>query len=382
VRAVFAGISALAVCLPVGKAEEPSFKPAKFGKGELQYVEGIPLLTLEGSPEEIGAAYGELAGAAVLPLVDVPKKLLARHGAGASWPVVATVARAMLARAPENHRREIVAQAKHSGIDLDVLAVANTMIELRRLGGCSALVVSPDHSRTGGPLFGRNFDFDSFGVIDRYSLVVVCRPEGKRAFASVSFPGLSTVVSGMNDAGLCVANLDVYASNDGSKAFNGEGVPLGFSYRRILEECETVEQAAELMRSVERTTWMNLAVCDKRGGAVLEITPKSVAIRRSDDGLLPCTNHFRMPGLAQSTRCWRYDVLGKLVRDKQYGVAEVQAALHAVNQGDLTLQSMVFEPAELKLHLAIGKPPASALPMKTLELASLLRKNAAGKNPD
>jgi hypothetical protein len=183
---------------------------------------------------------------------------------------------------------------------------------------------------------------------------------------------LVTVVSGMNDVGLCVATLDVYASNDGSRMFNGRGVPLGFTYRRILEECETVEEAAELMRSVERTTWMNLAVCDRRGAAILEITPKSVEVRRTDDGLLPCTNHFRTPALARSTRCWRYDVFGELPRDEKYGVKEVHRAMHAVNQGERTLQTMIFEPAALRLHVAIGKPPTSGLPLKTLELKDLL----------
>jgi hypothetical protein len=36
---------------------------------------------------------------------------------------------------------------------------------------------------------------------------------------------------------------------------------------------------------------------------------------------------------------------------------------------------MVFEPAELKLHLAIGACPTSALPMKTLDLSPLFAKN-------
>jgi predicted choloylglycine hydrolase len=210
-------------------------------------------------------------------------------------------------------------------------------------------------------------------VIDRYNLLVVCRPKGKHAFASVGFPGLTTVVSGMNDAGLAIATLDVYQSKDGSRIFNPEGVPLGFTYRRILEECETVDEAVALMRSVERTTWMNLAVCDRKGGVILEITPKSVEVRRSDDGLLPCTNHFRMPALAASTRCRRYDVFSALSREKQYNVATVHDALHAVNQGEMTLQTMIFEPAALRLHLAIGKPPSSALPLKVFELEKLFK---------
>ena len=55
------------------------------------------------------------------------------------------------------------------------------------------------------------------------------------------------------------------------------------------------------------------------------------------------------------------------------GLAEVMKKLDAVNQGKATLQTMIFEPATLKLHLAIGKCPSSALPLKEMELAPLLR---------
>ena len=51
----------------------------------------------------------------------------------------------------------------------------------------------------------------------------------------------------------------------------------------------------------------------------------------------------------------------------------VELRLDAVNQGRLTLQTMIFEPAALKLHLAIGKCPASKLPLKELELGPLLK---------
>jgi len=40
---------------------------------------------------------------------------------------------------------------------------------------------------------------------------------------------------------------------------------------------------------------------------------------------------------------------------------------------DHTLQTMIFEPATLKLHLAIGACPSSAEPLKTLDLAPLLQ---------
>jgi hypothetical protein len=48
--------------------------------------------------------------------------------------------------------------------------------------------------------------------------------------------------------------------------------------------------------------------------------------------------------------------------------------MDAVNMGPLTLQTMIFEPRSLKLHLAIGSCPSSKLPLKTLELAPLFGK--------
>ena len=52
--------------------------------------------------------------------------------------------------------------------------------------------------------------------------------------------------------------------------------------------------------------------------------------------------------------------------------------LNDVNQGPWTIQTMIFEPNTLKLHLALGKK-SSALPMKLLELAPLF-KGSRGKD--
>ena len=107
----------------------------------------------------------------------------------------------------------------------------------------------PEHSATKGPLFGRNLDFYTLGMLDKYSLVTVHRPKGKHAFVSIGFPGLFGCVSGMNDAGLALAVHEVFLARDGASMFNPKGVPYTFCFRRILEECETVEEAEKLLRA-------------------------------------------------------------------------------------------------------------------------------------
>ena len=70
--------------------------------------------------------------------------------------------------------------------DLDVLTFENVVYDLSRFPACSTLAVESSHSALGGPLFGRNFDFPSFGFLNNYSLLIVYRPEGKHAFVSSS----------------------------------------------------------------------------------------------------------------------------------------------------------------------------------------------------
>jgi predicted choloylglycine hydrolase len=248
--------------------------------------------------------------------------------------------------------------------------------------GCATLIVEPERSATKQMIFGRNLDFPTLGYLHEYSIVSVVRPEGKHAFVSVGLPGLTGVLSGMNDAGLTLAVLECYpAVKDDSPKFDAKGIPYAMCFRRLLEECTTVEEAEKLLKTMKRTTRVNLAICDKTTSAVFEITSKTVAVRRAENGVCPCTNHFRTPELATETKCSRYAILEKC-QDKDAGnldVAAVAKKMDEVSQttGDQTLQTMVFQPATLTLHVAFGKPPASKLPLKTIELGPLFAKKAA-----
>jgi predicted choloylglycine hydrolase len=285
-----------------------------------------------------------------------------------------TAGRQLLPQFPRDHLAELDAFAKKAQIDRDLLIGVNTMVDAYRGGfGCSSLLVSPERSKAGGPLFGRNLDFYTQGTLHRYSLVIVCRPRGKRAFASVGFPGMFGCLSGMNDAGLALAVHEVFIAGDGASLFNPRGTPYTLVFRRVLEECATVDEAERLVRSTGRTTLFNLALCDRHGGVVLEATPRTVAVRRGEDGILACTNHFRSAELGTVFRySWRHQALMASRQIPQLDLADVARKLHEVNQGRLTLQTMVFEPATLRLHLAIGACPSSALPLKALDLKPLL----------
>src|SRR5262249_16285493 len=144
------------------------------------------------------------------------------------------------------------------------------------------------------PLMGRNLDYPSLGYAQDYSLVTVCKPAGaKHAFVSVGFPGLVGCLSGMNDAGLSLSILEVFQIRFGERKFDPTGTPYALCYRRLLEECSTIDEARQMLESMHRTATTNLVLADKNGVATFEITPDYVIVRpATQDGCCACTNHF------------------------------------------------------------------------------------------
>jgi len=361
---------------PARAAKPGRFSEKQLDGARLTYVDGVPVLALHGSPAEMGQQLASLVGPATDLLTKYPRETFGRHGSRAAWDRLIEASRALWPNIPQRHREEIDTVVRRSGIDRDALLAGNVMMDIYRGMGCSSLMVEPSRSATGGPLFGRNLDFFSNGYLHKYTLLTVYRPRERHAFASVGFAGLVGCLSGMNDQGLAVAVHEVLAARDGSRLFNPKGVPYCFALRRILEECATVDEAERLMKSIERTTMYNIAVCDRQRAIVLEVTPKSVVRRGAAGGLCPCTNHFRSVELAVFPVCGRYNTLLADAPAK-LSLEDVETRMNAANMGRLTLQTMIFEPSALRLHLAFGNLPASTGPFHRLELKPLFEAKAA-----
>jgi len=362
----------LLIASPARAEDARVFAENLSGEGRLSYINDLPVLMVSGTPDQIGRQKGILLAEAIKQVADYPRQLLDRSENKDKLDKYKKMCESLVAQMPEDHRRELLAASVHLGIDRDLGLLANMLPDIYRGGfGCSSLIVDKERSKTGGPLFGRNLDFYTLGMLDKYSLVTVHRPEGKHAFVSIGFPGMFGCVSGMNDAGLALAVHEVFLARDGAPMFNPKGVPYTFSFRRVLEECASVEEAEKMLRAAERTTILSLALCDPKDGKVLEMTPRTVVDRHSINGVCACTNHFRTTELAVFAICARYPKLAHSRALGRLGIPEIAEKLHQVHIGRLTVQTMIFEPAELKLHLAVGSCPSSALPLKLLELKPL-----------
>jgi hypothetical protein len=357
---------------PASRADEPFRYPeARAGKGELRRVDGISVLLVRGKPEEMGQQIGRLALQPASGLLKRAQEFIKAQGWEKVYPLLLRTGSLMRSRFPPDHLKELEAAASVSGWPMDLLIFANTIPDLRKLGGCSALMIEAERSATGGPLFGRNLDWPPFGPLTECAFVAIHRPEGKLPFASITYPGMIGTLSGTNAGGLTLADLTVTEANDGSTVLDVTGTPYTLALRRVLEECATIAEAEQLLRSLKRTVRQNVAICDRHHAAVFEITPKSLVVRRSVEGICVCTNHFRSEALAVPTTCKRYARLDQCRGMAKLDVAGVARQMDAVNQGSSTLQTMVFEPAALKLHIAVGKGPATRLPLRTLDLGAL-----------
>lgn len=360
---------------PLARAEEPKRFPAATHKGgELAYIDKVPVLVVKGKPAEMGEQFGKLAVANAPDLTKLHEQFLEDSGQTGSYRFIEAMSRKLKPNFPPHVATELEAAAKTSGRPEGLLLFANTIADLTSGLGCSTVIVEKERSKTGNPLFARNFDWLPTQGLTEHTLVVVYKGEGKRAFAAITVTPIAGVISGMNDAGLCLTinEISIKRSKDQSK-FNWDGTPLLLSFRRVLEECSTVAEAEKLLRDMKRTSTCCLTICDKNGGAVFELTPDNLEVRKHENGVCCCTNHFRTDKLSVTTKCERYEKLAPLQKANapKLGVKDAFEELQKVDQGKYTLQSMVFEPAERVLHLAYGPGSASKLPPTKLDLGKL-----------
>ena len=325
------------------------------------------VVTVGGTPEAIGRAHGQALRDRIRMLEARYVKAIFgdanRHAAG----LVAAAGFRPLVR--PHHRAELDALSEAAGLPAGQMLLANSFLDLLPSVGCSTIALSGAASADGVPRLGRNLDFPSFDVADDQSLVVVVRPAGRHAFVAVTWPGLIGVLSGMNEHGLTLANMEV-----ARPPRLPDAMPYALLYRTILEECRTVDEAIELLENEKRQTANNLMLMDAAGSrALVEITPAGIVVRRAAASApLAATNHHR--GDRDEPRvCTRYNCLvgdagrnwGRLDR------ATLQKLLARTSQGDLTRQSMIFEPNERRLLLAVGKRAAGRA-FHPLDLGPLL----------
>lgn len=157
--------------------------------------------------------------------------------------------------------------------------------------GCTTFTFGGDALEGGGGILARAFDFEVDEVFDRHKAVFLVRETGQIPFASVAWPGLVGVVSGMNEAGVAVV---VHGGRGGSP--QAEGEPVVHALRRVLSTARDTESALAALAAQPPMVSHIVIVNDAQGrAAVVERVPEKPNYVRFLGARAATTNHFEGP---------------------------------------------------------------------------------------
>jgi len=261
------------VLAPSKRLTEPTQKNRETSNGELRWIGGQRVALLWGTPEQIGAAHGELLKSEANRCIDS-----VLYGFG----FVQTIAsgrwfRADLDRAyeelkphiPDRHIAETRALAKTLEIDEHLMEILNVFPELFHCSGFALF----GSATNGGKLYhGRVLDYmTEIGLQDAATTFIVA-PDGQIPFANVGYAGFTGSVSGMNAEKISLGEMGGHGEG------KWQGVPMATLMRRALEECDSLDEVTALWSGSPRTCEYYYVFADgeTKSAVAVSATPESI----------------------------------------------------------------------------------------------------------
>ncbi len=157
--------------------------------------------------------------------------------------------------------------------------------------GCTTITFGGDEIDGGGGILARAFDFEVDEVFDNHKAVFFVQEDGQIPFASVAWPGLVGVVSGMNAEGVAVV---VHGARGGQP--QAEGEPVVHALRRVLSTAHDADEALSALAAQPAMVSHIVILNDAHGrAAVVERVPGKPNFVRFLPDKAVTTNHFEGP---------------------------------------------------------------------------------------
>ncbi|MFA4943361.1 MAG: C45 family peptidase [Lentisphaeria bacterium] len=367
-RGRLAGVAALLLVAACTATAPPAIRERTLapGPGSVALRQGVPLAETQGGPAELGRQQGELFG-------DQIRTLLKLVRFSPQFAVAAADVAKLEGRIAPAHRREMQQMAAAAGVPYARLLAANVALDTL----CTVLVAGADGA---GPVrIARNMDFFPPHLLGPATVVLLRRPAGAHAFASIGWPGYAGVITGMNEHGVTVAILQNHGSTKEVRA----GTPVAFRAREILERAADAEQGAAIFAAGPVASSHFLLVADARTACVRWQDAAGRFHRRdAANGWLPWSNGEPDAAGVQHDR--RARELAAAIAGLAGGAPAadgpwLKRTLAGVRLPLLNAQAMLLLPGERRLELARarGAHPAVAGPWIRLDLAPALRPGTA-----
>lgn len=340
--------------------------------GELRWIDGHRVVLLEGTPEQIGTAHGELLREESMRCIDSVLNAFGTvqtivNGRWFRHDLEQAYAR-LAPHIPADHKDETRALARSLQLDPNLVEAVNVFPEMFH---CSGFAVFGSATEGGKLYHGRVLDYmTTIGLQDAATTFIVA-PKGKISFANVGYGGFIGSVSGMNVKAISLGEMG------GRGEGKWDGVPMATLMRRALEECSTLDEVITLWKTNPRTCEYYYVFADGKSNQAVGVA----AYPESVEFVMPGESHPRLgEGIKDAvvlSAGSRLEELRKRVT-KLHGSIDADSAQTLMCRPvamDSNLHNVLFVPADGVLYVANAShsQPAADRPYVKLDLNELLQ---------
>ena len=370
----------LAACLGLASAA-----PARVPHGRLETLNGYTVVSVEGTPEQMGTAYGTL----LAPLIQRVVKAVITDGVAKDPEARKNLlagSKVMARFQPKDYIAELKAVAAAAKVPYDDLLLLQYFGDVRRsITGtgrsmfCTSFAILPPLTRGQRCITGRNFDYFDEGVGEYASLLAHYRPAGRIPFVTVTWAGVINGWTLLNARGIVTSNNTAF----GARSNSLEGISTCFLLRVVAERAATVAQGIELVRKGPRACGTNMLIASGRppDGVLCEFDHARLIVRRPDKGFIGAANgYFKLYQEPEGdSPLWTGGLSpywGRIgtARDLAFKArgridfsANIAGAAGVPIEG-MNLHSVTIDATALRLKVAMGAIPACKRPYKAFRL--------------
>ncbi|MBO7194283.1 MAG: choloylglycine hydrolase [Bacteroidaceae bacterium] len=348
---------------------------------------------ISGSPLERGAVYGVMSRGLLKYQEDVFVEQINEIIPSDSWveflhKLIIIFNGDMAKHIPAEYREEIYAMSlsctnEHNAYGSPYVRQLNYhaahdighAMQEYMLVGCTSFACWGNDSNDGNLIIGRNFDFYVGDNFAKNKIILFVEPSEGHRFASISWPGMMGVLSGMNEKGLTVTINAAKGAIPTSSA-----MPISLLARQILQYASNIDEAYDIAKQYKTFVSESLLIGSAIDGkaAIIEKTPENIALFESNENRILCTNHYQsetfsndeynIENIATSDSPYRHERLSELISEhspvsaddavrilrNRYGKENTDIGLSnekSINQF-IAHHSVVFQPEELRFWVS------------------------------
>jgi len=343
-----------------------TYRPAIYKDSFLTIESDIPILILKGSSSKIAVHYSNLMKKYMNYLINEYLQKIISHFALSKTELL-SYSRLMEKHIPDNYIQQMKILSDATKIPYEDILLANTLVDIqKKIMSCTTFIKTNGcNNDFKGPIFARNLDYQSLNILHKYSLIVIFSEEGKIPFASITWPCLWGVLSGINKYGLTVAVNEVYSGNTSFYA-----PPYAFILREILENARNTEEAEFILRNRKISTRLNVTISDSTQSFVFEVGNNYIKKIFPENGFIFATNNFKEDIVIEKFN--RLNYLNSQIKSDNMNCIKIKDILQKTRLKNLNIQSLIFYPSILKVDISFGKPDRKELQFKLIDLNKFL----------